>query len=137
MKPVAWSLKMDRSSLRVNAPTTFNERAWAEEYADKCAVPDVCIPNPVRPTVVALYHEEDVQSLQAERDSLRDKSQADDSLIDMLTKALGIANDHVDGLRVALEVIAKLGATDGLNAKVIARRALEGDTTTTPERRES
>jgi hypothetical protein len=55
----------------------------------------------------------------------------------MLTKALGIANDHVDGLRVALEVIAKLGATDGLNAKVIARRALEGDTTTTPERRES
>ncbi|NID14383.1 hypothetical protein [Luteibacter yeojuensis] len=43
---------------------------------------------------------------------------------------------EVDRLREALEVIAKLGATDGLNAKLIARRALEGDTTTTPERRE-
>lgn len=63
MKPVAWSLKMDKSAHRVNAMTTFDTKSRAEDYADKCAIPDVCIPNPVRPTVVALYHEADVAPL--------------------------------------------------------------------------
>jgi hypothetical protein len=114
MKPVAWSLKMHKTSTRVNAPTTFSTIDRANEYADQCAVPDVCIPNPVRPEVVALYHEEDVQSLQAERDRLREAlvgvlSLGDVCLIEKtartITKDPSYISEAFDIARKALEGI--------------------------------
>lgn len=71
-------------------------------------------------------HERYVQSLQAERDEAL-------SDCDLMRAICERRTAERDGLREALEMIAALGATDGLNAKVIARRALEGGTTTTPE----
>lgn len=52
--PVAWSLIFEES-IGVNAPTTYNRREDAEDYADACAMPDKCNPFPHRPKVVPLY----------------------------------------------------------------------------------
>lgn len=50
---VAWSLIFHGNC--VNAMTTFDTEKLANDYADKCSIPDQFCPNPKRPVVVPLY----------------------------------------------------------------------------------